>query len=151
MSNYVIYFVYYFTETGSNFLALHIYVLLHIQLEELHGQNTAMVKGLWERVRMLWDRIEMTKEDRDVFQSHNAGISQRVIQSVSITDIHVNSHCHLSAAVCIFPEEFILFCVSAFAFSALTLLVGWQEGHPACKKYGVMRCWRGYLSGARCK
>jgi len=23
------------------------------------------------------------------------------------------------------------------AFSALTLLVGWQEGHPACKK------WRG--------
>ena len=30
----------------------------------------------------------------------------------------------------------------------LTLLVGWQEGHPACKKYGVMRC---CLSGARCK
>jgi len=26
------------------------------------------------------------------------------------------------------------------AFSALTLLVGWQEGHPACKKlcYGVL-------------
>jgi len=24
--------------------------------------------------------------------------------------------------------------VSACAFSALTLLVGWQEGHPACKK-----------------
>jgi len=23
---------------------------------------------------------------------------------------------------------------SAFAFSALTLLVGWQEGHPACRK-----------------
>ena len=23
---------------------------------------------------------------------------------------------------------------SAFAFSALTLLVGWQEGHPGCKK-----------------
>jgi len=21
-------------------------------------------------------------------------------------------------------------------FSALTLLVGWQEGHPACKKLG---------------
>jgi len=28
-----------------------------------------------------------------------------------------------------------------FAFSALTLLVGWQEGHPACKKLsgGVQR------------
>jgi len=23
------------------------------------------------------------------------------------------------------------------AFSALTLLVGWQEGHPACKKLSV--------------
>ena len=36
------------------------------------------------------------------------------------------------------------------AFSALTLLVGWQEGHPACKNW-VMRYWHGYLSGARCK
>jgi len=26
-----------------------------------------------------------------------------------------------------------------FAFSALTLLVGRQEGHPACKKYGGCR------------
>jgi len=37
-----------------------------------------------------------------------------------------------------------------FAFSALTLLVGRQEGHPACKKR-VVGCWRGYLSGARCR
>ena len=29
-----------------------------------------------------------------------------------------------------------------FAFSALTLLVGWQEGHPACKKLnGVVLAW----------
>jgi len=34
--------------------------------------------------------------------------------------------------------------------SALMLLVGWQEGHPACKKW-VVGCWRGYLSGARCR
>jgi len=25
-----------------------------------------------------------------------------------------------------------------FAFSALTLLVGWQEGHPACKNGGLV-------------
>jgi len=25
-------------------------------------------------------------------------------------------------------------CLQCFAFSALTLLVWWQEGHPACKK-----------------
>jgi len=40
-------------------------------------------------------------------------------------------------------------CCSArntqIAFSALTLLVGRQEGHPACKKLS------GYLSGARCR
>ena len=39
---------------------------------------------------------------------------------------------------------------SFFAFSVLTLLVGRQEEHPACKNW-VMRCWCGYLSGARCK
>jgi len=41
------------------------------------------------------------------------------------------------------------FAFSAFAFSALTLLVGRQEGHPACKKLsgGV----HGYLPGARCR
>ena len=37
------------------------------------------------------------------------------------------------------------------AFSALTLLVGRQEGHPACKKNRVVGCWHGYLSGARCR
>ena len=35
-----------------------------------------------------------------------------------------------------------------FAFSALTLLVGQQEGHPACKNR-VVGFWCGYLSGAR--
>jgi len=35
------------------------------------------------------------------------------------------------------------------AFSALTLLVGWQEGHPVCKKLsGGMLTW---LSGMRCR
>ena len=36
------------------------------------------------------------------------------------------------------------------AFSALTLLVGRQEGHPACKKLSGW-CWHGCLSGARCR
>ena len=36
------------------------------------------------------------------------------------------------------------------AFSDLTLLVGRQEGHPACKNW-VVRYWRGYMSGAKCK
>ena len=36
------------------------------------------------------------------------------------------------------------------AFIALTLLVGQQEGHPACKNW-VVGCWHGYLSGVRCR
>ena len=36
-----------------------------------------------------------------------------------------------------------------FTFSALTLLVGQQEGHPACKNWWGY--WHGYLSGARCR
>jgi len=41
--------------------------------------------------------------------------------------------------------------VTVCAFSASTLLFGRQEGHPACKKNRVVGCWRGYLSGARCR
>ena len=39
---------------------------------------------------------------------------------------------------------------SVSAFSALTLLFGRQEEHRACKNQ-VMRCWCGYLFGARCR
>jgi len=37
----------------------------------------------------------------------------------------------------------IFFCIRpcCFPFSALTLLVGRQEGHPACKKDWVLVCW----------
>jgi len=37
-----------------------------------------------------------------------------------------------------------------FASSALTPLVGQQEGHPAPKNWEV-GCWRGYVSGSRCR
>ena len=39
------------------------------------------------------------------------------------------------------------------SFSALTLLVGWQEGHLACKKiqWWVLAQPRRYLPGARCR
>jgi len=48
-------------------------------------------------------------------------------------------------------EEFRLFTVKEVltSFSALTLLVGWQEGHPACKKLscGVL-AWLSLQRGA---
>ena len=39
------------------------------------------------------------------------------------------------------------------AFSALTMLVGQQKGHPACKKLsgGLVGCWHSYLSGVMCR
>ena len=39
-------------------------------------------------------------------------------------------------------------CLQCFAFSALTLLVGRQEGHPTCKK---LSGGHGCLTGARCR
>ena len=44
----------------------------------------------------------------------------------------------------------VMIAFSACAFSTLTLLVGRQEEHLACKNW-VMRCCCGYLSGARCR
>ena len=45
--------------------------------------------------------------------------------------------------------QLLSFSFLLMAFSALTLLVGWQEGHPACKKLsGGMLAW---LSGMRCR
>jgi len=52
--------------------------------------------------------------------------------------------------VCIFHKILLLCSFLGLAFSALTLLVAWQEGHPACKKR-VVWYWHGYLSGARCR
>jgi len=43
--------------------------------------------------------------------------------------------------------SFIDRCITHSCFDA----VGWVAGrHPACKNW-VVRCWHGYLSGARCK
>jgi len=41
-------------------------------------------------------------------------------------------------------------CLWLQSFSALTLLVGRQEGHPACKNW-VVGYWCGYVSGSRCR
>jgi len=50
----------------------------------------------------------------------------------------------------LFFKKIINAVVTACAFGALTLFVGRQEEHPACNNW-VMRCWCGYLSGARCR
>ena len=47
----------------------------------------------------------------------------------------------------VFLTSHFLHCFP-FLPRVLTLLVGWQEGHPTCKK--LVEYWYGYLSGARC-
>jgi len=44
-------------------------------------------------------------------------------------------------------DDYCLHLALDFAFRALTLLVGCEDEHPACKNC-VMRCWYGCLSGA---
>jgi len=56
---------------------------------------------------------------------------------------------HWAKRICLYIY-FAIIVYHTTSFSALTLLVGRQEGHPACKNW-VVGCWRGYLSGARCK
>jgi len=54
--------------------------------------------------------------------------------------------CHNDSTISII----VVFYSYYFAFSAITLLVGYQEEHLTYKNW-VMRYWHGYLSGARCK
>jgi len=49
-----------------------------------------------------------------------------------------------------FTTNAFRYIMCVVAFSALTLLVGRQEGHLACKNW-VVGCWCGYLSQARCR
>ena len=48
--------------------------------------------------------------------------------------LHTVCHQQLITAGHMLPVQFSLNSVFSSAFSALTLLVGRQEGHPACKK-----------------
>jgi len=48
-------------------------------------------------------------------------------------EIYVNLH-NCYTAIIVWQPLIFCFTTSVFAFSDLTLLVGWQEGHPACKK-----------------
>jgi len=59
-------------------------------------------------------------------------------------EIKVNLYCIVTRKLKSYLKDFnlrVTMCVFASSFSALTLLVGRQEGHPACKKSWVLVCW----------
>jgi len=72
---------------------------------------------------------------------------QQLIQ-IGFTFLVLPFWCWLTRAISDIIQEgrkmVVCVCVSSvtFAFSALTLLAGWQKGHPACKKLsGGMMAW----------
>ena len=80
------------------------------------------------------------------FDSHN--ILRALLCVLTLLVWHL-PHQQSPKFFCLFIYFFLMFCVLIVAFSALTLLVGRQEGHPACKKLsGGMLAW---LSGMRCR
>ena len=104
-----------------------------------------------------------------VYISNGISIGLSVFVSLKLvsSDRHTSTHTHRDTHTCtlhhrgnyrphfkslcvaMWPETFLLASLGV-AFSALTLLVGRQKGHPTCKNL-VVGCWRGYLSGARCR
>ena len=57
------------------------------------------------------------------------------ITTVHWSHIHIQSHCiHIHLCILLLLHNIISLSISALSFSALTLLVRRQEGHPACKK-----------------
>jgi len=52
---------------------------------------------------------------------------------------------------CFSRTQYFSYAFSAYAFTVLTLFFGARKSiRPACKK-SAMRCWCGFLSGARCR
>ena len=74
------------------------------------------------------------------------------VRSVHEVLLLINTYCPWRPFYGALQERKYIFLSTCLklAFSALTLLIGWQEGHPACKNW-VVRYWHGCLSGARCR
>jgi len=72
---------------------------------------------------------------------------QRFSAAVACTFLIVSFNSNVYFCITTLFSVYLFHLSMLRAFNALTLLVGRQEGHPACKKLG---CWYGYLRGARC-
>ena len=74
---------------------------------------------------------------------HSSMTLQSVVFIIGLASLHVV--CFTAMWVAVWSFWFGIQCLQCLcAFSALTLLVGRQEGHPACKKLNCW-CWRGCL------
>jgi len=81
-----------------------------------------------------------------MFNIANCHFTLLIIHSLLHFSLYLYDH-----FICVTPVILFLYICNSWlcAFSALTLLIGRQEGHPACKNW-VVGCWHGYVSGSRC-
>ena len=94
-----------------------------------------------------------------IFQKSSGAICQPLMFTIHVMTKMCTSHInysvmslcvnHWMANVCQQYDLEFKWNISESISAALMLLVGRQEGHPACKTW-VVGCWRGYLPGARC-
>ena len=76
----------------------------------------------WLQIREILDQFPVWKEYKD--QKHDLFLNDRPVSG------YLTGPLCLTQSLCVLV--FILHNYSYCAFSALTLLVGRQEGHPAC-------------------
>jgi len=97
-------------------------------------------RGQWRgrSVGLVWKTSFKTREERSGQQRRGKRLSH-----TAAVVCYVTLHC-----VCRFIHGWCQLCTNSwsvceliFHFSALTPLVGWHEGHPACKKLGVGLWW----------
>jgi len=69
-----------------------------------------------------------------IYESYHKG-AQELLYVIPFVAKIIESAAKSRVCACFLNRSSL--CVNVSAFSALTLLVGWQEGHPACKKQSV--------------
>jgi len=93
--------------------------------------------GIWKVHSNNCSMIWQASQDRSVV----------FMQCIHMT---TNWHQYWAPDMLIYRYQFLTILVVGGCFSALTLLVGWQKGHPACKKLsGGVLAWLSHLTGAR--
>jgi len=99
---------------------------------------------MWNCVKFTWTSV--TNMISEPYQRHDFKhilCSHR--DNRLLWDKKCSDFCWLNSYYKIFTYSYTLYCLQCFD------AVGWaSEEHPACKNW-LMRCWHGYLSGARCK
>ena len=105
-------------------------------LREPHDAAVKRTRQVQLQVRQ---KLRGWREERQT-DAHQLQTTQKTLPEYNHTsslrcECHTNANNH-TVTLMIFGN-----CFRDHVFSALTLLVGWQEGHPACKKMGGWWRW----------